>query len=333
MAVYSTGIILKQCRKAKGITQEALCNGICTASALSQMENGKMEPSYVKFAAMMERMGEWPEAYDVFIGDKVYRIHELEREIQKCVYHHDYREMVFYLDEYRKEISLFPNETIYMQFYKFMSIVYQEKGHIKEEQIRGLEEILGMTVKAYGKAPLKCLFLSYQELQILNCIAIGYGENGNGDKAIELLQELKEYMDERFIGSREKLAIYSPVLLNQVKYLGLYGKYKEALQCAKQSIDILIETGSTLFISELYYDIAWIYAKMDKVQYLNEIKENVLISVYMDIGNCQYDCALLTLEFVKKDVSELQADINWYQCEDLCRRKAQAYSRKQKDQS
>lgn len=330
MAVYSTGIILKQCRKAKGITQEELCSGICTPGALSQMENSKMEPSYVKFASMMERMGEWPEAYDVFIGDKVYRIHELEREIQKCAYHHEYEEMGFYLNEYGREISLSPSETIYLQFYEFMSVVNREKGRINKEQINELEDILRMTVRAYGIQPLKNLFLSYQELQILNCIALGYGESNQREKAIELLDELKEYMDKRFMGSREKLSIYSPVLLNQVKYLGLDGKYEEALRCAKQSIDLLIETGSTLFIAELYYDIAWIYTRMDKKKFFNQIKENMLISIYTDISNCQYCSAVQSVEFVKNNVQELLDDISWSQCEALCRKLAQSHSQTQK---
>lgn len=331
MAVYSTGIILKQCRKAKGITQEELCSGICTAGALSQMENSKMEPSYVKFAAMMERMGEWPEAYDVFIGDKVYRIHELEREIQKYVYHHDYEKVRFYLEEYKKEIALFPNETIYLQFYRFMKIASDVDGDIKKNQIGELEDILRMTVKAYEKQPLQSLFLSHQELQILNCIALGYGENGNREKAILMLGDLKNYMDEKFMGEREKLSIYSPVLLNQVKYLGLNGMYEEALRCAKQSIGILIETGKTLFVSELYYDIAWSYAKLDKIKYLSDIKENMIISLYTDISNNRYESALSSLKFLRENVSELAEDISLLQCEAFCRKKAQAHSQTQKD--
>lgn len=330
MAVYSTGIILKQCRKAKGITQEELCSGICTAGALSQMENGKMEPSYVKFASMMERMGEWPEAYDVFIGDKVYRIHELEREIQKCAYHHEYEKMVPYLEDYKKEIELFPNETIYMQFYKLMKIICETKSYIRADQVDELEKILRMTVKSYGKTDLQNLFLSQQELQILNCIAVGYGENNEMGKAIHLLSEIKAYMGEKFIGCREKLALYSPVLLNHVRYLGLNGMYREALQCAKQSIDMLIETGKTLYVAELYYDIAWIYVKMNSKKYISEIKENILISAYTDIGNCRYTTALSAISFAKDNVSELADDISLHQCEDLCRKLAQAHSRTQK---
>lgn len=330
MAVYSTGIILKQCRKAKGITQEELCSGICTAGALSQMENSKMEPSYVKFASMMERMGEWPEAYDVFIGDKVYRIHELEREIQKSAYHHDYVKVAIYLDEYKKEIGSFPSETIYLQFYRFMEIVCKTRQHISADQIQELEDILRMTVKGYGKNSLQTLFLSQQELQILNYMAVGYGKIGDNEAAISLLSELKEYMDEKFIGCREKFALYSSVLLNQVKYLGLDEKYKEALQCAKQSIDILLETGRTMYIAELYYDIAWIYVKMGKAKYLSEIKENIIISAYTDIGNCKYGNALSAITFVKENVIELADDISLQQCEALCRKLAQAHSRTQK---
>lgn len=154
MAVYSMGTILKKCREMKGITQEELCYGICTASGLSKMEHGLREPSYVKFASLMERMGEWPEAYDVFIGDKVYRIHELEREIQKCTYHQSYDEAKVYLEEYRKEIELVPNETIYFQFYRMMEIICDDRGFIKACRADELEDIIRMTVKEYGRKPL-----------------------------------------------------------------------------------------------------------------------------------------------------------------------------------
>ena len=39
------GWIIKQTREEIGLTQEQLCEGICTPATLSRIENGKQAPS------------------------------------------------------------------------------------------------------------------------------------------------------------------------------------------------------------------------------------------------------------------------------------------------
>lgn len=329
MAVYSMGSILKKCRETKGITQEELCYGICTPSALSKMEHGLREPSYVKFASLMERMGEWPEAYDVFIGDKVYRIHELQGEVNKLVFHHELKEADKVLDELEEEIKAFPDETVYHQFLGVERLICKSGGIIKKEQINELVRLLKLTVPKFEVVPIYECFLSHQELVLINSIAVGYGENGEGKKAISILGELKKYLENRYMSNRTKATIYSTVLLNQVQYLGREGYYKEAIEVADEAINILVDIGKTLKVSILHYDKAWIYVQMGKDMYLQEIEDELLLSLYADLSNRNYHSADLTIRFIEKNVKELVEKFSIRQILDLYHRVAPAHFPKQ----
>lgn len=329
MAVYSMGTILKKCRETKGITQEELCYGICTPSALSKMEHGLREPSYVKFASLMERMGEWPEAYDVFIGDKVYRIHELQSKVRTLIYHNELEKADQVLDELEQELKNFPDETIYHQFLGLERLICRSKGVIKRKQVDELVRLLKLTVPKFGTVPIYKCFLSHQELVLLNSIAVGYGDNGEDEKAISLFDELKRYLESRYMSNRTKATIYSTILLNQVKILGQKGYYQEALVAADEAINILVDNGKTLKVSVLHYDKAWIYMQMDKEKYVQEIEDELVLSLYADLSNQNYHSADLTIRFIETNMKELMDKASLRQIPILYRRVAPAHFPKQ----
>lgn len=305
MAVYSMGSILKKCREAKGITQEELCLGICTPSALSKIEHGYREPSYVKFASLMERMGEWPEAYDIFVGDKVYAINELQSKIRRHIFRQEFEEAKAAIDELEVLLKAFPDETVYHQFLELQKIICDAKGNIGKEKICKLENLLKWTVPKFGTLSMEQYFLSHQELTIVNNIAIGYGENGDVEKAIEILSDLKVYLGRDHMGNRIKASLYSTILSNLVRYLGIGCHYEKALTVAEEAIGIFKECGKTYYVSLLHYDIAWIYSQMDKVKYRQEIEDEYLISLYADLSNKNYSSVLATIQYIQEDMEEL----------------------------
>lgn len=330
MAVYSMGSILKKCREAKGITQEELCLGICTPSALSKIEHGYREPSYVKFASLMERMGEWPEAYDIFVGDKVYAINELQDKVRTYIFHQEFEKAEIVLGELEKMLKAFPDEVIYHQFLNVEREICKSKGYIRRKQIAVLEEYLKWTVPCFGDKPLEECFLSHQELVIINNIAIGYGEDGEYDRAIDLFGKLKAYLKNNYIGNREKAPLFSSVLTNSVKYLGLGGYYEEALKEADEAIGLLVATGRTLDVALMHYDIAWIYYKMENNQYKQKIEDELVISIYTDLSNCRYHSAFETIQSVLTKMSDIAESISFRHCVEVYRRTAPEYYQKLK---
>ena len=57
MGMYRLGDIIRMNRRALSITQEELCDGICSVETLSRMETGKQNPGRDIYELLMERMG------------------------------------------------------------------------------------------------------------------------------------------------------------------------------------------------------------------------------------------------------------------------------------
>ena len=74
------GEMLRKCRLEKGITQRELCEGICSISTLSRIENGEQHPTRSVFNMLVSRMGEDIE-YDDYMGDYDYEVYNLTRMI------------------------------------------------------------------------------------------------------------------------------------------------------------------------------------------------------------------------------------------------------------
>ena len=323
MAIYSMGKVIKRLRKIKGLTQEELAYGICTPGGLSRIENGTREPSHAKFVALMQRLGQWEDSYDLFVGEEYYEISELQKEISAKVMHHDFINANLILQRYEDKISKLPKESMYTQFLRLQKLIIADNGRIKGEHLAELEDILRMTVPDYGEKRLHELVLGYQELIIVNNIAIGYAENGKRPKAIKLFEELIDFLEDKFMDCRERNYLYAPLVLNLVKYLGLEGRYSEALEWADRAIGKLTEYGKTLYVPELHFDIAWIRIQMDQKKYADIIAEELALSIYGRIGNRQFDSARFLLEYIREHVPEIAARINADHCEELlCRQES-----------
>ncbi|MBQ7841218.1 MAG: hypothetical protein IJ390_12165, partial [Lachnospiraceae bacterium] len=133
----------------------------------------------------------------------------------------------------------------------------------------------------------------------------GYGENGDIERAVNLLHRLKVYLERNYMGNRIKATMYSTILPNLVQYLGLGGYYEHALKIAEETIDIFKEIGKTYYVSLMHYDIAWIYSQMDKEKYKQKIKDEYLISLFADLSNKNYSSMLETIQYLQSEEDDL----------------------------
>jgi transcriptional regulator with XRE-family HTH domain len=79
-------IVIKELRKIKGLTQDELCEGICSISELSRIERGLRRPAWFTFEKLLQRLGEDPHKYYsdiVTIEEK--RVIDLKEKIHKCL--------------------------------------------------------------------------------------------------------------------------------------------------------------------------------------------------------------------------------------------------------
>ncbi|MCD7822757.1 MAG: helix-turn-helix domain-containing protein [Oscillospiraceae bacterium] len=76
------GSLIKTCREDKNITQEELCNGICTASTLSRIESGKFNSNTSILARLLERLGLSADYLREANNDKDYLVRQEIRDIK-----------------------------------------------------------------------------------------------------------------------------------------------------------------------------------------------------------------------------------------------------------
>ena len=55
-----------QLREECKISQEKLCNGLCSVATLSRIELGEREPDYLLFDALLTRLGKDSQKFDLF---------------------------------------------------------------------------------------------------------------------------------------------------------------------------------------------------------------------------------------------------------------------------
>lgn len=320
MAIFSMGEVIRRSRHMLGITQEELSDGICTPGGLSRIENGNREPSHAKFVALMQRLGQWDDSYDLFVGDAYYEIADMQNEIRNYITQRDFKKAQELLNQYEEKIGADNPEQMYVQFLLMERLICNDEGIIKKEHIKDLQQILQITVPKYGQKELHQLLLNNQEIMIINNIAIAYAENDMRSQAIRLWQELDDLLEERFMNCRERMYLRAPILLNLIKYLGLEGRYSAGIKLADRAIKQLTVYGKTLFIPEIHFDIAWMLMQKDKVKYHEQIMDEFLQSCYGRISHRQYGGAQFIIDYIKQNAPEFAEDIRVLHCEEvLCR--------------
>ena len=317
MAIFSMGEVIKRSRHMLGITQEDLSDGICTPGGLSRIENGNREPSHAKFVALMQRLGQWDDSYDLFVGDAYYEIADMQNEIRNYITQRDFEKAKRLLDTYEEKIGVDNPEQIYKQFLLMERLICNDEGIIKKEHIRDLQQILQITVPKYDQKDIHQLLLNNQEIMIINNIAIAYAENGMRPQAIHLWKELDRFLEERFMNCRERMYLRAPILLNLIKYLGLEGRYSEGIELADRAIRQLTAYGKTLFVPEIHFDIAWMLMQKGKVKYREQIMDEFLQSCYGRISHRQYESAQFIIDYIKRNAPELAEDVRVLHCEEV----------------
>ena len=91
MGIYAVGEVIRRNRESIGMTQEELCDGICSVETLSRIENGRNTPSRANFERLMERMGKTGKKYLPFVRSKDIENHLLREEVERLISVHDYR--------------------------------------------------------------------------------------------------------------------------------------------------------------------------------------------------------------------------------------------------
>lgn len=274
MGEYSKAAVIKYTRKATGMTQEELSEGICEPVTISRYENGLLNPSDEKFVRLMQKMGE---NGNTCLFPLHCEMADLQKEMEKMMNlleRADWDEVENQKRKMEQEFQLsldYPENRQYLK--RIEVIVNYKKGRISvREAIEQLKDALCETLKIREPEDLPIYsILRETEVMIVYNLATYYEIAGDYEKALRIGSKLDEYFKRD-----DMVNDYKPRYLVFVGYsniLGLSGKYDESIEVCKREIKFLREKGILNYLYNFYYNIGWNISK--KIECGLEKKERI----------------------------------------------------------
>lgn len=261
MAVFQLGPIIRNRRIELRLSQEDLADGICSVPTLSRIENGERMPTKNHFEMLMQRLGYSAMSLDFFTDKQDFLIHELKFKVRQAYVAKDFSLANRLIGEYEKLIR---NESnIDRQFLILYHTLLNLNQYSKEEELASFESALRLTCPTYDDGRIPHV-LSYEEIILLNNIAVCYDVLETRHRAISILRTLKAYYDTIVINAEEALRTQPMVLYNLSKALGTAGYYDDCLKICDEGIHLAKKTSRCTFLGEMLYNRAWALVKRNQ---------------------------------------------------------------------
>lgn len=256
MGRYRLGDIIRLTRKSLSITQEQLCDGICSTETLSRMETGKQSPNRETYELLMERMGRIRERAYSMLSISDFKVLEKKKQLEDCLHHYDYHRAEVLLKEIKRSLG---NTVLDRQFLiRSESMIRYRLNEITSDQcLEGLQEAIRLTIPRYGTISLANWPLTYSETIITLNISTVYAENEDYEKAIEILEEVISALDHSYMEEQQRVIMQLPNISNLSKWQSKIGDYEKSIETALGGIELCRKYKLCSALPHLIYCVAW----------------------------------------------------------------------------
>ena len=179
MAVYVVGDFLRETRLRKGYTQEEVSYGICTPASLSRIENGAQKPGRLILEKLFERLGTENNLFNSFVSREEMELYSAIQELVRNITDDDVAKI-------EKQIEVVEKLAVNTTELEHQCL-YFAKGELARQKEKDDKKAMEMYMKAIhitlpdfdGKNPLRNNLLTFDEIMIINSIAILYANREN----------------------------------------------------------------------------------------------------------------------------------------------------------
>lgn len=307
MALFQVDILIKQLRTNNGLTQEQLCEGICTKDALSRIERGLRRPDWFTFEKLMQRLGEDPNKYYTDIATKK-DMQIIDTKINLKNLLRDKKD-----DEARTLIAELENTEDFkegknLQFLLKVksALAFRQKDY--ESMYNYAVEAIKITKPDFEEEKIDTYILFYDEIILINQISTALFFISSVEKATDTLLKLKASMDKCYADDDEKVKTYITILYNITKNLGLLKRYEESLEICDIGI-VLCQKYQNAFLHPML-----LFNKAYCLLYSGKKEEgiNILQKVYALFLGYDRLAELAEIEsYVEKEFGITSQDLNY----------------------
>ena len=239
----SIGRLLSAFFSQTNMTQSQLCEGICSVSNLNKILNDNINGSPYFLEALMERLGRHIDSYfDTFLSVEDFFNKQTRDEANALIANRKYSEAEVLINKLKNEKSF--QRDINKQFIMLAEVaIYRSKHNREQENIDKIYDVLRHSNKKFDLSNVPKTYLTYYEVSALNKLACAFCETDKRKQGLRLFEDLIENMDKHYVDELAKMRSYTTILYNYSKFLGMEGRYKEALEVVDKGEELCIIHG------------------------------------------------------------------------------------------
>lgn len=256
-----TNELVRDIREAKGISQEQLCENICSQETLSRIESGKRRPNKRKLYLLLKKMGMERENYYGFIETDDYELYEKVRQYNRSFPKGRREEAARLLNEIEDGIDM--TKTVNRQFIGMERICEQRnQGKLSLEQAnRQLWELLALTMPPINpdrmiyRAPFRT------EYMIWNHMAANLRKAGRVEDAIGIYEELMQCYKKSRVSMRHHAVPGMTLYTNYTGYLEENDELEKAETVGKEGLNHSVECCRGDMAGDILANLSMVYGK------------------------------------------------------------------------
>lgn len=253
--VYAIGDVLRIRRTVLGMTQEELCDGICSVKSLRRAEQKKMNMQREPLGEILRRLGLSKEVQKTNIVKNDRKVLELRSEIIYDRNNHEVVNARIRLEQLKSKVCLEIPENKQYVMEAEASLDLMEGKITKEEFVSREGRALRCTLDTKKLHELDEVYLTEMEL---TCIrqkiqGLDYAEKR---KHIDFLL----HFFEKFEGGNrisDYIAMYEFVMVCVTSELGNMSEYQLATELDKKALREVMKCRRLYVVNELLYDMLW----------------------------------------------------------------------------
>lgn len=218
MIKLQIGQMLYDIRTEMEITQEELCEGLCTVSALSKYENGTRFPDSLLFHALMQRLGKSPSRINIMVSEQEAAYYEWKKKTLDAIKAQRWEEVKALREKGHEENALI-NETLQRQYELYLdSIIWDKLHHNQEKSYECIGEAIHLTMPDIDSWDGKRKLISGDEMNMVFLYLRGARLLGrkSGAEIKARFSVFADYIETRVDDVFEKAKIYPRLVCAQM---------------------------------------------------------------------------------------------------------------------
>lgn len=186
--IFYFGDLIRDLRTEQKLPQQIVCQGLCSKSKLSKIENNYLQPDIALAEALLQRLGLSERVFTFWGTEKEQKLHELKFKIMHCQRSPEKSRQEYLLD-LKKLIS--PKQHLETQLYLYEAALC-EMNYNKRLDL--LFNALHITLPEFTFSHINDYKYSWLEFTILNSICWAYSNSITSHKGLRYYYFIIEYM-------------------------------------------------------------------------------------------------------------------------------------------